>query len=269
MTLGKVQKKMSLYDLKLEQYASLYKPVFVLSTGRCRTHWLTNVLSEQRNLRVEHDPEINFLEEGRLFYEYFNRNENHRLLEQLVCTARDHIWLDCAKRNLRYIETNNRISFAVPVLQNLIPDSVFLHLTRHPIDFIRSGRNRDWYQGGSHDLGRIVMGEQEIWESLNLNQKIGWLWIETNRFIMEHTQHLPEDRIMRVASEDLNFDKMKEVIAFLGLDVDRVSNSWFGKATNIQQDHLNISNEEIKADLKTSFFYKEIKELAEVFGYDL
>jgi hypothetical protein len=144
-----------------------------------------------------------------------------------------------------------------------------LHLTRHPIDFIKSGRNRKWYEGGTHDLGRITLKDQPKWNSLSLNQKIGWLWYETNRFILEQTQDLSSIRYHFIPSEKLNIEGLKKVFAFLDLDTSKSSSSWFKKATNKQKNWLDISEDEILEDLKKSFFYSELHKMAEKFGYYL
>lgn len=268
LTLGKVEKKLSLLNLKESGYTDLINPVFVLSTGRCRTHWITNLLSDQKKVFVEHNPEISFLEEGKAIYESLLRQkERTPLLKQLVFTARDNIWLDCAKRGLRYIETNNRITFAAPILRNELKDSKFLHLTRDPIDFIISGRNRDWYKGNSHDLGRISMMDKKEWEKLSLNQKIGWLWKETNKFILESTKGLPSDRYMCIASEDLNEHSLKEVMKFLELQPNTINKSKLGTITNSQKDSIKLNRENIIEELEGASFYEEFKKTANQFGY--
>ena len=268
---GKVQKKMSLYDLKNESYRSLNKPVYILSTGRCRTHWLTSILSEYDEVYIQHQPENSFLEEGKIIYERIERAsvEEKELLKQLVFTARDQMWLDCAKRGRRYIESNNRITFAAPFLIEIFDDSQFVHLTRNPIDFIKSGRNRSWYEGSSHDLGRIKMDDTSFWNSLNLNQKIGWLWLETNSFIMREAKALSSDRFYTVASEDLTSDKVRELIAFLELDRSKISKKWFNKSTNQQSNSLNIKSDEIIKDLKAANFFDEIRNMSSLLGYQI
>jgi len=269
ITLGKVQRKISLYDLKQNNYNELDRPIFVLSTGRSRTHWLTNILAEHKNVLVRHQPEIPFLQQGRIIYDNFSKNECFHLLEQLVCTARDHVWLDCVKRNLRYIETNNRITFALPILKKLIPTSIFLHITRNPIDFIRSGRNRKWYQGDGHDLGRITYPDKSIWEELSVTQKIAWLWLETNKFIIQHSDDLRSERYLCVASEKLDEVEMSNVFEFLKLPSIKITKKWYKTATNIQENNLNIVRNDIKKELKDCFFYADLKEMADRFQYSI
>ena len=261
---------MSLYDLKKEEYQSLEAPIFVLSTGRCRTKWLTTLLAEQKDLFVLHDPEISFLEEGKLIYESeLTKDEENLFLRQLVCTGRDHLWLDCAKRNLRYIETNNRITFAAPILSELLKDSKFVHLTRHPLDFIKSGRNRNWYEGNSHDLGRIEMSDKELWSSLTLNQKIGWLWLETNQFILTHTKNLSPERIFTIQSEKLEEEQTRKLYIFLKLDEHKLDSKWFGKKINIQENNASLDSEEILKELERAPFIKELKVMCTTLGYSL
>ncbi len=268
---GKVRKKISLFELKKEQYSSLRAPAFFLSTGRCRTHWITTILAEQRNILPLHNPEISFLEEGRIIYESLtNSTETEKkLILQLVSQARDAIWLNCAKRDIQFVETNNRITFAAPFLIDLIPHSKFVHVTRHPVDFIISGMNRDWYKGNSHDLGRIVMNDSAKWEKLSQTQKIAWLWLETNMFILQSISGLSSDRVFSLQSENLDLSRVVQLVRFLKLDEKRIPKKWLRTKTNTQKNRLGVMKEAVLEEIKSIDFFVELDGLAKELGYNL
>ena len=258
-------------ELKKESYAALGNPVFFLSTGRSRTHWLTSIISEQKNVFVSHNPELNFLEEGKIIYDMLeDRSEReYKLLKQLVEQARNTIWLDCAKRNIQYVETNNRITFAAPILNELLPNSKFIHLIRNPISFIKSGINRNWYQGNPHDLGRIKLNDENEWNKFSQIKKIGWLWLETNNFIRSSLNKIENSRYITINSEKLDTVTTRELFKFMDLDSTRIANRWFSTKTNQQINRLNISDDTIIHDLKEANFYNELNNSAKFYGYDI
>jgi len=267
---GKVQKKITLLELKSEEYRSLENPVFIVSTGRCRTHWLTNIIADQKDVFVNHSPDIPFLKEGKLYYDYFEQQTEYEpFYTQLFFTARDKILLECAKRNLQYVETNNRITFALPVIKDKIYNSRFVHITRNPFDFIISGINRNWFEGDGHDLGRITMHDTFEWNKLNTIQKIGWLWFESNNFILKNTLDLKSDRYFFSKSEDLNTAVLRKIFIFAGIKELKISSKWTSTKTNFQTKSKSLDKLEILKALQDTSFNKEFFDLCDQFGYNL
>ena len=137
--------------------------------------------------------------------------------------ARYEMIQDTFLRNQIYVETNNRLTFFAPSLAKLYKKSKFIHLVRHPGDFVRSGIRRMWYTGRhSHDMGRIVPMDGSIdWDGMTQIEKIAWLWNETNQFIENIRPGLESDnRILYVKAEDL-FSKTQtaeEIFRFLQVD---------------------------------------------------
>jgi len=144
------------------------------------------------------------------------------LFAEVFQSAREEYLLAAARRGLRYIETNNQITFFAPIIPRVFPNSVFIHLVRHPADFVRSGVRRKWYTGNhSHDIGRIVPRSGALakeWDSFSQVAKIGWLWNETNRFIEEFAKQQPE-RCLTLKAEGLfaATEESKRVFDFLEL----------------------------------------------------
>ena len=191
----------------------------MLSTGRCGTRLLTEILRTSPHLDVEHQPRPELVYPGRLAYEA--AAEQSAAWDLAALAARyEHVrssYLDGAQ----YVETNNRVTFFAPHLARVFRRSRFIHVTRHPGAFVRSGLRRRYYQGAPHDEGRIVPTHGDPlaagWEGLPQPLKIGWLWNATNAFIEDFKQSVAPARVLTVRGEDLFTDVAAtvEIFAFL------------------------------------------------------
>jgi hypothetical protein len=220
-----------------DKAATEVEPVFVLSTGRCGTKWLTELLSRSNDVFVNHALQPELIRQSRRAYELGPTNVD--FLTEIVRAARDDLISAAHQRSRVYVETNNKITFFAFALKNAYPRSRFVHLYRHPADFVRSGMRRGWYSGHSHDVGRIVMKESGQWERLSRVERIAWLWNETNSFIEVFLQELEPDRSIAVQSEQMFSDGKVtlEICRFVGGD-DISSfdvNKMLGKRVNVQR----------------------------------
>ncbi|MBS3777322.1 MAG: sulfotransferase, partial [Bacteroidales bacterium] len=149
--------------------------------------------------------------------------ENKSLIREIYLSGRESYLRYAYKCSRRIIETNNYITFFAPVLRELFPRAKFVHIQRHPGDFVRSGINRNYYTGsGSDDIKRIVPvsgSEKAQWESYPQIQKISWLWRETNQFIEEFKQDLDAENFMTINFNALDVDKVHALTRFLEADV--------------------------------------------------
>lgn len=193
------------------------KPVFVLSTGRCGTAWLSELLRHDPKMRVNHSDYPQLIRHSRLAYEQYE--EDSRLFEEVVRATRDGYILDAHKRDVQYIETNNRITFFAHALKTVYPQARFLHIVRHPGDFVRSGLRRGWYQGHTHDVGRIWdFQHPAVWQQLSKIERIAWLWNETNEYIESFLRSIDPDDYHQVRAEDMFScaSVAQEVLSFIG-----------------------------------------------------
>jgi len=178
---------------------------FVLSTGRCGTAFLTTLLELSKDIRCEHQPSPELIYPSKLAYE--SSREDDGKLEIGIDMARYELVEWSFSRNQIYVETNNRITFFAPYLAKLFKQSMFIHLVRHPGDFVRSGIRRKWYSGKDyHDAGRIVPtnGSFDNWNRMTQIEKIAWLWNETNQFVEDFKANLDDpNRFMFAKAEDL------------------------------------------------------------------
>lgn len=180
-------------------------PCFVLSTGRCGTLWLTELLRPSRQALVNHSEYPELIRHSRLAYEQYEQTP--RVFCEIIRATRDELIIEAYKREQVYVETNNRITFFAHAIKQVYPKARFIHLVRHPGDFVRSGWNRKWYDGHPHDVGRIVkLGPSDAWQAMSDIEKIAWLWNETNRYVEDFLSGLPQDSYVQVKAEDMFSD---------------------------------------------------------------
>jgi hypothetical protein len=193
------------------------KPYFVLSTGRCGTLWLTKLLRLSKYTYVNHSDYPDLVRHSRLAYEKYDQNPE--AFQEIIRATRDDFLIRAYEYNQSYIETNNRITFFAYAIKRVYPKAKFIHLIRHPGDFVRSGLNRGWYRETQrHDLGRIKMEDPEVWNELSRTEKIGWLWNETNAYIVDFLSSIPQTDFVQVRSEDMFSDQQSvlRICRFIG-----------------------------------------------------
>jgi hypothetical protein len=198
------EKRLFLLDCEEQNWENV-RPCFVLSTGRSGTLLLNNLLLLSPDAIPLHEPQPELYRPAKRAYEEIHRNPE--IFREVFRSAREEYLLKAAQQEKVYIETNPQCTFFAPVIRDIFPRAVFIHLVRHPGSFVRSGIRRKWYTGKhSHDVGRILPLENESlkkWDQWGFIEKIGWLWNETNRFIEDFKQTLPVDCVLFVKAEDL------------------------------------------------------------------
>ena len=212
-------------DLEVKDFQNLpfkifqeTSPVFVLSTGRCGTKLLTNLFEITDGSNVYHEPHPQMIYASR--YAYENLDEGIKIRKSAFFGARYELLKDAFLKNQRYIETNNQITFFADAIYDLIPHSIFIHLIRHPGDFVRSGIRRKYYNGHDYDDGRILLNDVQKWESYSEIQKVGWLWNETNSVIEKWKSVIPQNNVYTCRSEGLFSDptEFQNICEFIGID---------------------------------------------------
>lgn len=105
---------------------TLVEPTFVLSTGRCGTKWLTELLGKDHRMRINHDDYPDLLRQSRMAYEGYEKNPI--LFQEILRVARDGYLLDAYRRNQAYVETKHRITFFAHAIRQVYPKARFIHL---------------------------------------------------------------------------------------------------------------------------------------------
>jgi len=214
------RQKANLIDLEKSHWSGV-RPCFVLSTGRCGTLLLNNLLTQSPSAFAVHHPTPELVRVSKRAFEEIESKPE--IFIETFKSAREELVYQALAYNRTFIETNNRITFFAPIIKQVFPDAVFIHLVRHPADFVRSGIRRNWYSGKhDHDVGRIVPITGKMkgqWETLSQIEKIGWLWNETNQFIETFKKTLRSEDILFVKAEDLfsDLNVIKEIYSFLNL----------------------------------------------------
>lgn len=170
--------------------------LFGLSTGRCGTTTLANLLNTHSYVRAYHEPPPGVVDPVRVrpFYEFPQNVEDivRQFTECRQTTISDHLMKD-----LVYAEVNG-LKFHLPVIQSLMPNAKFFFVHRHPLDFIRSGMRRGWYKSHPADVMRLRPRESDeafdSWDSWTRFEKIAWLWHATNAFFIENLDQLDQSR---------------------------------------------------------------------------
>jgi hypothetical protein len=126
---------------------------------------------------------------------------------QLLGVNRDELIRQAARPGKVYFETNNRMALLSDLLVSYYPKAKFIHLVRHPCDFVRSGIRRKYYASHPWDFVRITPQQNDPahadWDDKSQLEKCAWLWAKTNAHIDKVLETVPEKRKLFVRSEDI------------------------------------------------------------------
>jgi hypothetical protein len=182
---------------------------------------LTRLFELEKGLHIEHEALPEMLYTGKLAYA---DPSNIEFTKGAFMAGRYEAIRDCQLQNLRYVETNNRLTFFAPAMAALFPNAKFIHLLRHPDSFVSSGIQRNWYTGKTiTDEGRIAPAKNSGIE--RQQDKIAWLWNATNSFIEDFKEGAGKDRTLTVRSEDLfsNTEEAERILNWLDFKADKTS----------------------------------------------
>ena len=226
---GKPVRRSDFLSLRKNGFHDIDGPVFFLSTGRTGTLWFSRLLNFDRQSRAFHmiHPDLSY--QSRWAYALHKQSNGRltdtvkRALKEMVLIAREQHIRYAYKTDKKLIETNNNLTFFAPVLYDLFPNIKFVHLYRHPGEFICSGLRRKYYQNTSaldkKHIEPVVGNALDQWNNYSRLQKIAWLWFETNNFIENFKQELPDSRIFSLNFNERNQANIQALINFLELDV--------------------------------------------------
>jgi hypothetical protein len=211
-----------------------FAPVFVLSTGRSGSKFAAELLALAPELLAVHEPRPTLA-----YYSGFAlRNQDRpEVLDRMIEAARMEMVLDAFIAGRTYVESNQCLSFFAPSLARVFASAKFVHLVRHPGDFVSSAARKGWYENDSiWEAGRVRPDENENWAALGRVDRLAWLWDFTNRFIAGALQGLPAARTMSCRFEDLvaGSGAVQALFAFCGGTVPDA-----GRAREIQARPVN------------------------------
>jgi hypothetical protein len=248
---------------------SAQKAFFVLSSGRCGTLTLAQLLNTATNARVWHHPNPFLIKETLDAYQ--KRVDSFRVFWRGRAPFLHKSWA----QGLIHGETDHNMTpFADCIVQE-IPDSKFIILVRNPYDFVRSGMRRNYYGGHPWDVGRLRPTKKDpeynAWSNFDQFEKICWLWNRTYQKIRDRVALIPEDRIITVRFEELFEDitHTKNLFNFLKLDgFDTVAiNTLMPKKFN-KQTSGTFPKKEDWPERYHQILWKHCGEQAQFFGYE-
>ena len=181
--------------------------VFTLSTGRSGTKSLAALASLAGNVLAFHEPLPKLYGLSFLCHGLPSDEPIEAIFREAFLTARrDRLHYACSFAK-GYLETSPQATFLAPVIGRAVPGVKFIHVTRDPRDYIRSGIRRRWYVDHPMDRSRIAPpggSEQGVrWPDLSPFEKIVWLWQETNTWIDRFLSGLPPEQCLRLKAEDI------------------------------------------------------------------
>jgi hypothetical protein len=178
-----------------------YLPVFILSTGRSGSKYLHTLLSMSDEVQSHHEafPNLQYFSN----YAYHNQAKKD-VLTKMVEAARMELVLDAFNNNKIFVESNQCLVFFSYALAELFKKSKFIHIIRHPGDFIVSAIKKGWHLNDSiWEAGRVKSSDRDTWKKMTHIEKLAWTWSETNRFIKDFGTTLNSGRFTVFKIENL------------------------------------------------------------------
>jgi hypothetical protein len=249
--------------------------VFVLSTGRVGSMTLARLLELASSLYVKHEPTPKLFRLSKANYHHNFSTEEFS--ESIFWAVREDLINEALNLGKGYVETSPQATFLAPMIQKSIPSVKFIHLVRHPADIVTSGMRRNWFGGHPSDKTRITpVGSGNFdrdWHSITQFEKNAWLWNETNRWILDFLNSVPDNQKITVHSEDLynkKFDTINKIFGFLGAvapsenSVNRVLSRKHNRQTQGEFPSFRDWTPEMVGQLR-----QISGDLAKTFGYDI
>ncbi|MEI7635905.1 MAG: sulfotransferase [Syntrophus sp. (in: bacteria)] len=190
---------------------------FVLSSGRCGSKTLNEVINTAENVRSFHTSQPSMGQRSLdAFWNSIDRKEflsnyHYPLIQQ---TSKD---------GFVFGETTPAITAFSGALAETIPKAKFVILVRDPITFTRSALFQNFYHGHADDRYRFTPIKDTDayvqWGKKSQVDKICWLWNEFYDLIERATENLDQDRFMVLRFEDLfgNIQTLRKLFEFLNL----------------------------------------------------
>ncbi|MGO9139661.1 MAG: sulfotransferase [Syntrophales bacterium] len=190
---------------------------FVLSSGRCGSKTLNEVLNTAENVRSFHAarPDMG----KRALDAFCNRIDKKEFLSNYPYP----LIKQTSKDGFVFGETTPAITAFSDVLAETIPKAKFVILVRDPLTFCRSALFQNFYHGHIDDTYRFTpLKDTDAfiqWKKKSQIEKICWLWNETFNFVEGATENLDKDRLMVLRFEDLfgNIQTLCRLFDFLNL----------------------------------------------------
>ena len=210
---------------------------FVLSSGRCGSKTLNEVLNTAENVRSFHTPNPD-MGQGALDA-FWNRIDKKEFLSNYPYPFIQQT----SKDGFVFGETTPSITAFSDVLAETIPKAKFVILVRDPLTFTRSALFQNFYHGHADDTYRFTpLKDTDAyiqWKKKSQAEKICWLWNEFYNLIERATENLDQDRFMVLRFEDLFGDIQTLHGLFDFLNLKGFSSSRVSEALKVKRNANN------------------------------
>ncbi len=218
-----------------EHWRGPQKLFFFLSTARSGSKWLANFLNTATSMRSVHEFTLNHrFQEGKLIAEkrtghgFVDLVNKKKEVRSLLIESRN--WIETVKQD--FAEANVYLERFLPILKEVFPEAVFVHLHRDPKDVVRSLMNRNWYDTAEDNKHPEM--EVDNWKTLTQFEKASWYVRMTNESLLDFCRH-------RIIFEKMvqDFDYLSNTLLTFGIPVfPRLGKKVFGEIIN-----ANVSRE--------------------------
>lgn len=193
------------------------KAVYALSTGRCGTTTLANLLDRSIHIKCHHEPEPPLFMESRLAHD-----RNPKAYEIYV-DARTDLVGKAHRVGQIYGETGPRLSYFAYEIEKFFDGNVkFIHLIRDKKFVVRSKVVRGAYYDNPWDVGMPRPLDDKtklLWPEMNPKARLEWSWEENKRWVTEFLDTIEDDRKFLLPFErmiDPDSGVMPELFEFIG-----------------------------------------------------
>lgn len=206
------------------------QPFFVVSTGRCGSQTIANVLSQHPDIECRHEPVPQLI---RASCELAHGDKE-------VSQIRDEFFdIYCNSRVYPHVkaygESDHNFWNLIPIITEYLPSSKFIWLIRDGRNVVSSTFARSWFSEEEHDLGSptsenftlrwmyyrlngYLCGEfsEHEWEGVSVFERNCWYWNYINRKIDTALSSLSPDKRLMIRVEELG-ERVENIWDFLGV----------------------------------------------------
>jgi hypothetical protein len=265
----------------LEWMYRRYEPVFILSTGRSGSKLIVELLGLSPAVNAFHEPRPTL----QVFSDFaYHHQAQDNSLTKMIDAARMEMVLETLIKGKVFVESNQCLTFFAPAIAALFRSAKFIHLVRHPGDFLASAARKGWYMNDSiWEAGRPTSAETGLWRKWDQMQKLAWLWAATNAYVEDFKKNLGKRRVLTIRLEDLVLGRegVKSVFAFSGAgrvpwaEVERIQKTRINELQIFPDEPPNMrKNPDFPAygewpDAQKRWFRERVGTLAALYGYEI
>ena len=255
---------------------------FAVGSGRCGTHFVTQVLSREAGVSAAH-------ERGRVNEAFRRYCLWYRLPvdpEGFLGQKEREIQEDLAEHRFSF-ESSSYLSLSIEELYERF-DAKFILLIRRPDQVVNSFWTKGWYENrytqvdadialgfqphpkDHHYFSRIapIGKEFKSWNQMSRVGKIGWFWNAINLRAAEQFVRLPETHWRLVKLEELSFETYLEMSEFLGINSRLTEREYRQIADHRPGGRPHAYATEAWSEREAREFEEQVRPAAEHFGYE-